>query len=355
MRFLAWREMRHSPARFGLIAGLVALTAFLVFVLTGLTVGLGAADVSGLRRLPVDGVVYAKGSADDLSRSSLPASERTAIAHTAGVTDVQPIGFAMADLTEGQHSVAAALVAVDPSAPFAPAGITGGVVLDNQARNSGLSVGDTVRVRPGGVALRVAGFAELGSIQHSAVAYIPLSAWQRVHNAGDQEVSAFAVTTTGDTAAALAGIGRALPDTDPIDKASAVNAVPGYQAETGTISMIRAFLYAGAALLIGVVFWILTLQKEGPLAVLRATGASRRLLVGAYLTQVLATSAIGVAVGAGIGAAMSAVMPATVFVLSRGSTAGAGALLLAVALVGAVASIRRLFTVDPLLSLGRTA
>ena len=122
MRFLAWREVRHSPVRFGLIAGLVALTAFLVFVLTGLTVGLGAADVSGLEKLPVDGIVYAKGASNDLSRSGLPAGDEALIAQVDGVTDVQPLGFTMADLTEGQNSVSAALLAMDPKAPFAVKG-----------------------------------------------------------------------------------------------------------------------------------------------------------------------------------------------------------------------------------------
>lgn len=348
MRFLAWREVRHAPVRFGLIAGLVALTAFLVFVLTGLTVGLGAADVSGLQRLPVDGMVYAKGAASDLSRSRLPADYGRRIAGVAGVTAVQPVGFTMANLTAGQTSVPAALLAVEPDAPFATKGMTDGVVLDDQARDKGLNPGDTVRVQPGNVPLKIAGYADLGSIQHSAVAYLPLKDWQRLRNAST--VSAYAVSATD-----LAAIADALPDTEPVTLAEAVDAVPGYQAETGTIGLIRAFLYAGAALLIGVVFWILTLQKEGPLAVLRATGASRRLLVGAYVTQVLATAVTGVAVGAAAGVAMGFAMPSTVYVLPPTEVATAGALLLVVALTGAAASIRRLFTVDPLLSLGRTA
>lgn len=343
MRFLAWREVRHAPVRFGLIAGLVALTAFLVFVLTGLTVGLGAADVSGLQRLSADGIVYAKGTAGDLSRSSLPTSDQALIAQVDGVTDVRPIGFTLASLTSGQHSVPAALLASDTA--------ENGVVLDNQARDKGLIPGDTVRVQPGNVPLTITGFADLGSVQHSAVASIPLADWQRLRNASG--VSAYAVSIKDKTV--LAAIAQALPDTEPRTLAAAIDAVPGYQAETGTIGLIRTFLYAGAALLIGVVFWILTLQKEGSLAVLRATGASRRLLIGAHAMQVLATALAGVLVGAAAGAAMGAVMPPNVFVLPPADAAAAGALLLVVALAGAAASIRRLFTVDPLLSLGRTA
>src|SRR3954471_6692680 len=201
MRFLAWREVRHAPVRFGLIAGLVALTAFLVFVLTGLTVGLGTADVSGLRRLPADAIVYAKGAAGDLSRSSLPTADKALIAAVDGVEDVRPIGFTLASLTSGQHSVPAALLASDNA--------ESGVVLDNQARDKGLNPGDTVRVQPGNVPLTITGFADLGSVQHSAVASIPLVDWQRLRNASG--VSAYAVSTRDE--AVLAAIAQALPDT----------------------------------------------------------------------------------------------------------------------------------------------
>lgn len=357
MWFLAWREIKHRPQQFALISGLVAVLAFLVFVMTGLAVGLGAAGVSGLQRLPADSLVYAAGVQHDLGRSALPAGDRTAIAHTAGAEDVQPIGFAMAQLGgtghAAGHGAAVALVAVDPAATFAPAVLRGhrdGIVLDDRAHDSGLRVGDTVRVRPGGLALRVAGFADVGSIQHAPVGYLPLHAWQHLPGMHGR-VSAFAVT--GDASAAA--LRAAAPGLDPAGKSAAIAAVPGHRQEVGTIQAIRVLLFVAAALLIGVVFWILTLEKEGPLAVLRATGASRSLLLGGYLIQVLATTAVGVAAGAAGGLVAGQVMPATAFVLTAPAAGTAVAILLGVALAGSAASLRKLLSVDPLLSLGRTA
>ena len=58
MWFLARKEITRIPTRFALFAGLVGLVAFLVFVMTGLSTGLGEANVSGLRALTVDALVH---------------------------------------------------------------------------------------------------------------------------------------------------------------------------------------------------------------------------------------------------------------------------------------------------------
>ena len=140
---------------------------------------------------------------------------------------------------------------------------------------------------------------------------------------------------------------------DPATPADAVAASPGFKEETGTIDLIRGFLFGIAALLIGTVFWVLTLQKEGPLAVLRAAGASRGLLMVSSVIQVAVTTVTGVAVGLAAATLAAAVLPATAYVLTAVDLVTATTLLVTLALVASTASLRRLFTVDPLLSLGR--
>lgn len=348
MWFLAWREIRHGRVRFGLTALLVGLVAFLVFMLTGLAVGLGDAGVSGLRRLPADVVVYAAGSEKTLSRSSLPAADGARIAAVPGVSSVQPIGQTMAQAKGPGASLPVALMGVEPSAPFAAPGLgRGGIVLDRTLEGKARP-GDVLTVQPGGVRLTVAGFADLGSLQHTAVAQVPLDEWRRVQPSA---VGAYLVTTSGDAR----GISAAVPGTDAVTKSEAVEAVPGYSAETGTLNLIRGFLLAVTALLTGTVFWIFTMQKEPSLAVLRATGARARLLVGSYLVQVALTTVLGVAVGLAFVAGIGAAMPAGTFSLPGGSAALSAVLLGALALGSSAASLRRLLTVDPLLSLGRNA
>lgn len=353
MWFLAWREIRHGRVRFALTAVLVGLVAFLVFVMTGLSVGLGEAGVSGLRRLPGDLVVFGAGAERVASRSELPAAMEARLRAVPGVAGVEPAGLLMADArTADGEGLALALTGLRPGSAAAVPGIGADrVVLSTSARRDGVRAGDVLEVQPGGLRLTVAGFADLGSVQHTAVAQLPLDAWRRARP--HAHASVYLVRASGDPAETAAAITRQVAGTEAVTKAAAIRAVPGYAAETGTIQLIRGFLLAVTALLIGTVFWIFTMQKEGSLAVLRATGARRSLLVGSYLTQVAAITLLGL--GAGLLAVLGAggAMPAGAFTLRTADLAWAAGLLAVLALTASAASLRRLLTVDPLLSLGR--
>ncbi|MBO2453257.1 ABC transporter permease [Actinomadura barringtoniae] len=318
--------MRHDRVRFGLTAALVGLVAFLVFMLTGLATGLGQAGVSGLGKLPADTIVFSSGADKVLSRSALPASTEAKLRADPAVRDVRPIGQSMVQ-TQG---TSLALIGLDPVPP-------GTIVLDRSVHN----------VKPGDVLtidhthLKVS-LADLGSIQHTPVGRVSLSTWQHLEG---RNASAYL----------LHGKPRPIPGAEMATKSAAIDAVPGYKAETGTVTLIRGFLLAVTALLIGTVFWIFTLQKEPSLAVLRATGARARLLVGSYLVQVILTTVTGVALGFAVVQGIGATMPAGTFSLTATSAAAAAAILSALAIAASAASLRRLLTIDPLLSLGRNA
>ena len=327
MWFLAWREIRHDRVRFGLTAALVGMVAFLVFMLTGLATGLGQAGVSGIERLPADTIVFSSGADKVLSRSSLPASTEAELRADPGVRDVRPIGQSMIQA----QGTSLALIGMDPMPP-------GQIVLDRSVHD--VKPGDVLTI--GRSRLTVTALADLGSVQHTAVGRVSLRTWQQLEG---RDVSAYLVR----------GNAKAIPGTEAVSKAAAIDAVPGYKAETGTITLIRGFLLAVTALLIGTVFWIFTLQKEPSLAVLRATGARSPLLVGSYLVQVTLTTITGVALGFAVVQGIGAAMPAGTFSLTPASAALAAALLAALAVAASAASLRRLLTVDPLLSLGRNA
>jgi putative ABC transport system permease protein len=364
--FLASKEILNAKSRYALLTGLVALIAFLVFVMTGLASGLGNASVSGLRTLTDEAtlVAYAPSVQRSLGRSDIDAGLAPAAARSPEVA-AAPVGQSMVNLRTGAGAtVTVALVGVPEDPRFVPADRVPGpdeVLLDHGLAGEH-EVGEQLVVQPGGRTLTVAGFADLGSLQHTPVAYTPLPTWQRVRHApfaaadapAPNRASALLITTAGgvDPSTARAELTRHA-DLDVVTSDEAVAASPGYQEETGTISLIRGLLLAIAALLVGTVFWILTLQKEGSLAVLRAAGARPALLLGTYLLQVTATTAVGI--GAGVAAARLAAiaMPTTAYLLTTTDVVVAAVALTVLALGASAASIRRLVGVDPILSLGR--
>jgi putative ABC transport system permease protein len=67
------------------------------------------------------------------------------------------------------------------------------------------------------------------------------------------------------------------PQTRPADTTSmtlkeSFDASPGYTAETSTLQLIQVFLYLISALVVGAFFTVLTIQRRGEIAVLRALG-----------------------------------------------------------------------------------
>ena len=131
-------------------------------------------------------------------------------------------------------------------------------------------------------------------------------------------------------------------------------ASPGYTAETSTLMLIQAFLYAISALVIGAFFTVVTIQRKHEIAVLRAMGASSRYLLRDSLAQsaillLLATS-VGVGVGLLLGAWLSSTpMP---FALDLGAIGLASGLTIVLGMLGAAVAVLRITRVDPLTALG---
>ena len=61
-------------------------------------------------------------------------------------------------------------------------------------------------------------------------------------------------------------------------KSEAVMGMPGYKEESATIYMMLAFLFVISAVIIAVFFYVFILQKTQQFGVMKAIGASDRLL-----------------------------------------------------------------------------
>src|SRR5690606_35465682 len=80
------------------------------------------------------------------------------------------------------------------------------------------------------------------------------------------------------------------PNTEIVTKAKAVQGMPGYKEENGTIMMMLAFLLAISAFVLAVFFYVLTLQKSNQFGILKAIGASNKVLGKTIVSQVFLLS-----------------------------------------------------------------
>lgn len=134
----------------------------------------------------------------------------------------------------------------------------------------------------------------------------------------------------------------------------ALGAIGSYQAENGSLQLMRGFLFAISALVIGAFFTVWTIQRSGDVAVLKALGASTPYL----LKDALGQAVVMLAVGTGLGTALAAGFGALIsggdvpFVLDAATVLLPAAIMILLGALGAALSIRRITAVDPLTALG---
>ena len=371
--FLALRELVFARGRFVLMGAVVALISVLMVLLSGLSVGLVNDGVSGLQKLPVTSFAFQddveKGSA--FSRSIVDVDEATAWAEQSGVAEAAPFGNTLVNGKTDTVEIDLALFGVERDSFLDPdvaegTGLAGDgeVVLSGTAADEGVAIGDTVVLEPSGQELSVVGFLDgQHTFGHVDVGYVTLLSWQQAKAGladGDElsprvraEATAIAVRSEGGADVDLAAGDRAAGTTSMTLEES-YGASPGYTAETSTLQLIQVFLYLISALVVGAFFTVLTIQRRGEIAVLRALGASTGYLLRESLLQsvllLVGSIGVGVGVGLGLGAAITATeMP---FALEVGPIIGASVLLLVLGVVGAAVAVLRITRVDPLTALG---
>nr|WP_245967464.1 FtsX-like permease family protein [Streptomyces fragilis] len=373
--FLALRDLRFARGRFALMGAVVALIAVLGVLLSGLASGLADAGVSGLRSLPVTHMAFdAKATSEQFSRSTVEAEDWESWSAAAGVERAEPFGNTLvnAQVTAGAEKgeqVNLAVFGMTPHSAMAPAPTEGrsfaegggGIVITREIADLGVRIGDVLTADRSEVRLEVVGLLdEPVSYGHIGVVYADLETWRHLHYGLPGELpeaaarQATAVALTLAPGADVSAVERAT-GTRADTREATFDASPGYAAESSTMALIKGFLYAISALVIGAFFTVWTVQRKAEIALLKALGAPTRYILRDALAQVVVVlvtaTAAGTAVGLALGSAMIGKAP---FSLSASAVATSAALLVGLGAAGAAVAVRRITAVDPLTALGAT-
>ncbi|MEU8458152.1 ABC transporter permease [Streptomyces griseoaurantiacus] len=371
--FLALRDLRFARGRFALMGAVVALIAVLGVLLSGLASGLADAGISGLRALPVTHMAFDEtATSEQFSRSTVERKDWQAWSKTPGVKRAEPFGNTLANarVTRGAEKgeqVNLAVFGMAPDSPLAPRPTEGrglhdggaGIVITREIADLGVGVGDVLTADRSEVPLKVVGVLdEKVSYGHIGIVYTDLDTWRHLHYGLPGELpeaareQATAVALTLADGADVAAVEKAT-GTRADSKETTYGASPGYTAESSTMALIKGFLYAISALVVGAFFTVWTVQRKAEIALLKALGAPTAYILRDALAQVLAVllgaTAVGTAAGLALGSAMIGKAP---FSLSAPAIATSAGLLVGLGIVGAVVAVRRITAVDPLTALG---
>ena len=340
--FVALRELRAARWRFALITSVVLLLALLVAGLSGLTGGLAHQNISAVTALGDGhfGVAAAAQDAPDPDRSVLDPVQVEAL--TAGAPDATPVGIARVRFTDsaGQPTTVVAVGVDRPVGRIVPPE-PGRMLLSpgaSRALGAGTSFAADART------LQVAGEADDLWYSHSPVVVTDLATWRELAPRGGA-----ATLVAGPTASAeSSATGISVVDSDAL-----LGAMPSYQAEKGSLTLMSVMLMAISALVAGAFFTVWGIQRRADVAVLKALGASTGVMVRDWLGQAAVVLLVGVGAGVGLAALGGVLVPDTVpYVVTAATTLVPAAALMALGLLGAAASLRPVLTADPTTALG---
>ncbi|MEV4945494.1 ABC transporter permease [Streptomyces sp. NPDC053755] len=357
--FVAWKDLRFAKGRFTLMGTVIVLITLLVGLLSGLTAGLARENISAITGLPADRLAFAappSGRPVSFTGSTVTEGQWRAWSERPGVTSARPLGIRTVNAAAGDRTAAVSAFGTEPAAGLAPeSGRLGPgrtVLSRSAAADLGVAAGDTVRIGP--LEARVEAVAGDASYSHTPVVWASLDDWQKLGHTGTtagKEATVIALTTTegADPAA-----GDEAAGTSSRTITEALTAIGSYQAENGSLQLMRGFLFVISALVIGAFFTVWTIQRSGDVAVLKALGASTPYLLRDALGQAVLMLTAGTLVGTGLAVAVGALVSGgdVPFVLEPPTVLGPAAVMIVLGVLGAALSIRRITAVDPLTALG---
>ncbi|MFD3490124.1 ABC transporter permease [Streptomyces sp. NPDC058690] len=358
--FVAWRDLKFAKGRFALMGTVIVLITLLVGLLSGLTAGLGQQNISAITGLPADKIAFrAPSSGQGLSYSNSTVTQRQwrQWSKAPGVESAEPLGITTTKAGAGDKSTGVSAFGVEPGSRLAPDSdkiSDSAVVLSTAAADDlGVQAGDSLTLA--GRQLQVAAVEGDASFSHTPVVWTSLDIWQKTAPpTGSGEgpratVIALNIASKANTAAIDHQAG-----TKTVSTEDSLSAIGSYTSENGSLQLMRGFLFAISALVIGAFFTVWTIQRSGDVAVLKALGASTANLLKDALGQAVVLLAGGTLLGTGIAAALGVLVSgsAVPFLLTPATVLVPAAVIILLGALGAALSIRRITSVDPLTALG---
>lgn len=359
---LAIRELWRRPGQFAVAGGALTLLVLLMLFLGWLLDGLFLGSTGAIRAQDADAFVFSRDARESLLRSSVVEDDLAAIADLDGVDEVTGLGVSLLGAAiPGEDDIADVAVTgyqlASSELPDPP--VPGRAHADRRLEDLGAELGDTVLVGPAGVPLEIVGWVDDSNYLQQNSLWVEPDTWRAIQNANrpdaivaDDEFQVAAVTISGDQAAVRDRI-DALLGTETLTEREAVFAIPGVPEQNATIT---AVIYATAfvvALVVGLFFALLTLERSGTYALLKAVGAPNRTLIVGLITQATIVALGAFVIGGALGLLLAGAVPPEVpIVLTVGRAIFVLVAVLVAAIAGGLVSFRRILRIDPASAIG---
>ena len=365
---LALRELVRRPGRFGVVGGALTILVLLLLFLGGLLDGLYLNSTGAVRTLDADGIVFSDDARQSFLRSEVDPEVRARIESVDGVAETGGLGFALlgvaipgADEVADGAVVGYELASGELPEPPAP----GEAWADRQLADDGAAVGDEVLVGPAEVPLQIIGFVDDTNYLQQGGLWVEPGTWRQVlaENRPDAILADGSfqalVVRVGDGADPVEvneAVDAATGATETLTESEAIAAIPGIVEQNATFTAVIGVTVFVAGLVIALFFALLTLERLGLYAVLKAVGGSSRTLIAGVVVQAVTVAATAFVLGGALTLGLLAVVPDGIPLQLEPSRAVSTFVSVTIAAVaGALVSLRRIARIDPASAIGAGA
>ncbi|MCW9132155.1 ABC transporter permease [Bacillus paramycoides] len=350
--FLALKELKQSKLRYGLIGTIMILLSFLVLIISGLANGLSNANASSILEMKAEKFVVSEDAEGKLLRSQIKKEDVDNVLAQVSEKEAVPMHIAMSTFEKEGSSkkVDIAIFANKPDSFITPKVIEGKaidledneIIIDESAKNKGLALNDKIVDPISKKAFKVVGFTENEMFSHAPVAYMNEKVWESIALPHQKEYNVIALNAD-----------KEINNAKVVDKKEVLQSIPGYKEEQGTLTMIIAFLLVITALLIGVFFYVITLQKTQQLGVLKAIGTKNSYLANSLVVQAVFLTVVALIVGIGLTLAVQTVFPESMpFLLTTTMMVQYSIIFIVISVLGTLISLYQVLKVDALEAIG---
>ena len=356
---IAWNEIKYQPKKFILIELLITILMFMVVFLSGLTNGLGRSVSAQIDNYGSLHYLLSTDSEGIIPFSTITAKDLDEVQKIEGM-DYSGLSIQRATVskTEDSNTLDITYFATDhneeeilnPDLKISDLK-KNEVILDSSFKeDEGIQVGDQVIDKTSKQKLKVVAFAKNAKYGYSEIGFISSETYTGMRQKTDPSYQWQAQTLVTK---------KNIPSSDlasnlmVADKKQVIDKIPGYKAQNLTLRMITWVLLLASSAILGVFFYILTLQKLKQFGVLKAIGMSMSQITYVQLSQLTIISLIGVLLGLGLATMMAPFLPNSVpsFMTLKDNLTISVSFILTSILCGAL-SLVKIKKVDPIEVIG---
>ncbi|GKQ43199.1 ABC transporter permease [Companilactobacillus sp. RD055328] len=348
--FLAIKELKHSKLKFSLLTTIIFLVTFLVLFITGLANGLANEGKSAISTTDIQSFVLQKNSNNRISRSNLTNDDIKKINND----NLVPLTINQRTIQKNgdkNNKVDISFFTIDFDSFLKPEinkgnNITNStkkqVVVSQKLADDGYKIGDDIIDTNTKSKFEIAGFTDDKSYSHTPVVYLNSTEGESI----SQQPGTINTLVSKKNINDVKGY-------TVVDKATIIQNIPGYSEEQGSLLMMISFLYAISIVVLGVFFYIITLEKTPQLGTLKAIGASTRYLANNLLSQVVVITGLSLIISNIFILGMKMILPASMpFSLDLPILLLTDSLFIIIAVVSTIISLIKISKVDPVSAIG---